>query len=118
MEQGNKKQSATFILGKETPAAPAGEGITRKVLAYSESMMACWVSLAKGAEIPMHRHIQEQSTTVISGKCLYTVAGETKEVGAGDSVMVGPDVPHQIIALEDMEALDVFSPLREDFLAK
>lgn len=117
MNQENRKNSATYIWGKETPAFPAGEGMTRKILAYSENMMVCEIILAKGAEIPMHQHIHEQSTNVISGKCLYTIGGETKEVGPGDSVMIGPDVPHKITVLEDMRVLDVFSPMREDFLS-
>lgn len=118
MKQENGKKSRTFLFGKEIPAAAAGAGITRKVLAYSGDMMVCWLELQKGAEIPTHQHIHEQSTTVVAGKCLYTVDGETREVGAGDCVMIGPDVPHSIVVLEDMTAVDTFSPMREDFLAE
>lgn len=112
------KNSATFLFGKEIKAANAGKGITRKVLAYSGNMMVCWMALEAGAIIPSHSHIHEQSTTLVSGKCLYTVDGETKEVGAGDCVMIGADVPHEITVLEDMVAIDTFSPMREDFLNK
>lgn len=118
MGQKNGKNSSTFLFGKEIQSKQAGEGITRKVLAYSENMMVCWLELAKGAVIPMHSHIHEQSTTVVSGKCLYTIGGETKELHAGDCVMIGADVPHEITVLEDMAAVDVFSPMREDFLTE
>ena len=118
MKRENGKKSSTFLFGKDIPAVAAGEGVARKILAYSENMMVCWLGLEKGAAIPMHQHIYEQSTTVVSGKCLYTVNGETKEIGAGDCVMIGPDVPHGIVVLEAMEALDVFSPMREDFLTE
>lgn len=112
------KNSATFLFGKEIKAADAGKGVARKVLAYSKDMMVCWMELKAGAVIPSHSHAHEQSTTLVSGKCLYAVGGETKEVGAGDCVMIGPDVPHEITVLEDMVAVDTFSPRREDFLAE
>lgn len=111
-----KKNSEVFVFGKDVMATPAGEGIARKVLGYSENMMVCEVKLEKGAVIASHVHLQEQCSTLVSGKCTYTVGDVTKEVQAGDSVMIGPDVPHDVIALEECLVIDVFSPMREDFL--
>ncbi len=110
------RQSETFVLGKHVEITPAGEGVTRKVLGYSANMMICEIRLEKGAVIPNHVHSHEQCSTIVSGKCRYTVGAETKEVQAGDSVMVGPDVPHAIVALEDTMVIDAFAPMREDFI--
>lgn len=111
-----KKNSKVFVLGKDVAAIPAGEGITRKVLGYCENMMICEIKLEKGAMIPSHAHPHEQCTTVVSGKLTYTVGEETKDVQDGDSVMIGADVPHAIIALEETLVIDAFAPMREDFV--
>ncbi len=111
-----KKHSNVFVFGKEEPVVQAGPGITRKVLSYSDNMMICEIRLEKGAVLPAHIHPHEQSTTVLSGKLAYTVADETKEVQDGDSVWLAPNVPHGVSALEDTLVIDVFVPLREDFL--
>lgn len=110
------KKSETFVLGKHVEITPAGEGVERKVLGYSENMMICEIKLEKGAVIPSHVHPHEQCSTIVSGKVKYTVGAETREVQTGDSVMIGPDVPHDIIALEDTLVIDAFAPMREDFI--
>ncbi|MGN0135167.1 cupin domain-containing protein [Anaerotignum sp.] len=111
-----KKSSEVFVFGKDVTVTPAGEGVERKVLGYSENMMICEIRMEKGAVISSHAHPHEQCSTIISGKCAYTVGAETKEVQAGDSVMVGSDVPHAIIALEKTLVMDAFTPMREDFI--
>lgn len=110
------KNSGVFVYGAEKEAKTVAAGVTRKVLAYSEAMMVCEIRLEKGALLPMHSHVHEQSTNIITGKLSYTVGAETKTVGAGDSVMIGADVPHEITALEDTFVIDVFTPMRADFL--
>ena len=112
----SRMKQTPHIFGKDEPVVQAGPGITRKVLSYSEQMMICQIRLEKGAVLPAHAHPHEQSTTVISGKLSYTVGEETKEVTNGDSVWLAPNMPHGVAALEDTLAIDVFVPLREDFL--
>lgn len=86
------------------------------MLGYSESMMICEIRMKKGAVIPSHAHLHEQCSTIASGRLQYTVGAETKEVQAGDSVMIGANVPHDIVALEDTLVIDAFTPMREDFI--
>ena len=105
-----------FTYNHETAAVPAGEGVRRKVLSHSQSLMVCEITLEGGSIIAAHAHPHEQITYIISGKCRYTVGEETKEVGTGDSVLIPGNVPHSIVILEDMKVIDVFSPAREDFL--
>ncbi|MBQ9322224.1 MAG: cupin domain-containing protein, partial [Eubacterium sp.] len=54
---------------------------------------------------------------IIEGKIETTVDGETRILGAGDAVYVRPDTVHGLRALEETRMLDIFSPMREDFLA-
>lgn len=105
-----------FTYNHETAAVPAGEGVQRKVLSHSKSLMVCEITLEGGSIIAAHAHPHEQITYIISGKCRYTVGEETREVGAGDSVLIPGNVPHSIVVLETMKVIDAFAPAREDFL--
>lgn len=111
-----KKSSEVFVFGKERKITQAGEGVERKVLGYSENMMICEIKMKKGAVIPSHAHPHEQCSTIVSGRVIYTVGAEKKEVQGGDSVMIPADVPHDIVALEDTLVIDGFAPMREDFI--
>ena len=105
-----------FTYNHAVQSTPMCEGVWRKILSYSENLMICEITLEKGSVIASHAHPHEQITYVISGKCRYTVGEETKEVGAGDSVLIPGNVSHSIVILEDMKVIDTFAPAREDFL--
>ena len=105
-----------FTYNHDISAVPAGEGVQRKVLSHSGQLMICEITLEGGSVIAAHAHPHEQITYIISGSCRYTVGGETKEVGTGDSVLIPGNVMHSIVVLETMKVIDVFSPAREDFL--
>ena len=108
--------SKTFVFNKDVAPVEMLPGIVRKTLSYSDSMMVCEVRLQKGAVLPSHHHVHEQSSNIISGSVRYTVGEEEHIVGAGDSVMIGPDVPHAVVALEDTLVIDVFSPVRPEYI--
>ena len=105
-----------FTYNNEIQATPMVEGVFRKVLSHSENLMVCEITLEQGSVIAAHAHPHEQITYVIFGKCRYTVGEETKEVSAGDSVLIPGDVMHSIVVLETMKVIDAFSPARKDFL--
>ena len=105
-----------FTINQEVTAVPMVEGVTRKVLSHSGSLMVCEITLGGGSVIASHAHPHEQITYVISGKCCYTVGEATQEVSAGDSVLIPGNVPHSIVVLETMKVIDAFAPAREDFL--
>lgn len=105
-----------FTFNHEVSAVPAGEGVRRKVLSHSDSLMVCEITLEQGSVIAPHAHPHDQITYIISGKCRYTVGEQTREVGARDSVLIPGNVPHSIVILETMKVIDVFTPAREDFL--
>lgn len=105
-----------FTYNREVSAVSAGAGVQRKVLSHSENLMVCEITLEGGSAIASHAHPHEQITYIISGSCRYTVGTETREVGAGDSVLIPGNVPHSIEVLETMKVIDAFSPARKDFL--
>ncbi|WP_312118938.1 cupin domain-containing protein [Pantoea vagans] len=105
-----------FIYHKDQPLDDLGDGVTRRVLAHGGTMMAVEVSFEKGATGPLHHHPHEQLTYVLSGRLAFTSEGETREVGAGDTLYKAPDVVHGCVCLEAGVLLDTFTPQREDFL--
>ncbi len=90
-------------------------GVTRRTLSTSEGMMLIEVALEKGAMVPFHSHPHEQIGYLASGRVLFELGDERRELAAGDSWLVPPDVPHQVTALEPSLAIDVFSPPREEY---
>jgi len=63
-----------------------------------------------------HTHPHEQSGYVISGRYLMTVDGRVYELKPGDSYAIPGNVPHSFKVLEAGEVIDVFTPIREDYL--
>ncbi len=92
------------------------EGIRMKVLSYGENLMMTMVKFKKGTTAPMHSHPHEQISYILEGKFVYRIGGEEKIMERGDSVYVPSNAKHNVTALEDGIILDVFTPIRRDFL--
>ncbi|MBO6039601.1 MAG: cupin domain-containing protein [Oscillospiraceae bacterium] len=102
---------------KNIPAADLGGGVTRKVLSYSPKLMAVELHFEKGAVGAPHSHPHEQIGYVISGRLVYHEEGcEDKILGGGDTYYVAPNAVHGVDILEDTMLLDIFTPMREDFV--
>ena len=102
---------------KNIPAADLGGGVTRKVLSYSPKLMAVELHFEKGAVGAPHSHPHEQIGYVISGRLVYHEEGcEDKILGSGDTYYVAPNAVHGVDILEDTMLLDIFTPMREDFV--
>jgi quercetin dioxygenase-like cupin family protein len=90
-------------------------GIVRRTLTEGERMMLIEVTLEQGAVVPLHTHPHEQIGYLASGRLLWELGDERRELAAGDSWLVPSNVPHQVTALEPSVAIDVFSPPREEY---
>lgn len=93
-----------------------GEGVTRKVLACNGSLMSVEVSFRKGSIGSVHTHPHEQISVVLCGEFEYNEDGKKSIIKKGDSYYVPAGIPHGVKALEDGVLLDIFTPIREDFL--
>ncbi len=91
------------------------EMVSRKIVAGDRQMLA-QIYLKRGALVPVHSHPSEQMTYVLQGALRFLVAGEETIVREGEVLHIPAGVFHQSEALEDTFELDVFSPLREDWL--
>ncbi len=100
----------------ETLAESGGEGVTRRILAYNDNMMTVENTFEKGAVGAMHSHPHTQITYIVSGKFSFTIGEETRIVTAGDTLLKEDGVIHGCTCLEAGVLVDIFNPMREDFL--
>lgn len=109
--------SKEFIFDGEMEWEIVGEGLKRKIMAYDDHIMLVKVDFKKGAVGQLHEHYHSQATYVVSGEFELTVGDETKLVKGGDAFYIPPHVIHGAICIKDGVLIDVFSPIREDFMA-
>lgn len=93
------------------------EMISRKIVTGEREMLA-QIYLKKGALVPMHSHESEQMTYILQGVLKFLVAGEEIIVREGEVLCIPSWIEHQAEALEDTFELDLFSPIRQDWLDK
>lgn len=105
-----------FTYNNDITATNCEPGVTRKILSYSEELMMCEITFEKGAKGNFHSHPHLQITYIAKGIFEFTIDGETKIVKQGDSVYMPSNAVHGVTALEDGILVDVFNPMREDFL--
>jgi quercetin dioxygenase-like cupin family protein len=91
-------------------------GIQRKTLTYGESTLFTEFRLAKGCILPRHLHPYEQTGYLVKGALLLTIGNQTYDVNPGDSWCINANVEHFAEIREDSVAIEVFSPVREDYL--
>jgi len=109
-------KSDHFIIGSELEKESVGKGIKRQILGYNGQIMMVRVWFEKGAIGDVHSHFHAQVSYVESGVFAVNVDGEIRTLKAGDSFFMPPNIDHGAECLEAGVLLDVFSPVREDFL--
>jgi unsaturated pyranuronate lyase len=72
--------------------------------------------LTKGGVVPRHSHLNEQISYVWSGKLEYRFDDHTYVVGGNELLQIPGNVAHEVTALEDSIVVDVFDPIRQDWL--
>jgi quercetin dioxygenase-like cupin family protein len=92
------------------------EGIEMKTLVYGEKSLLTRFHLKKGSKLPAHSHPHEQTGFMVSGKIILYIDQEELFVDAGDSWSIPGNVVHRAEVVEDAVAIEVFSPVREDYL--
>jgi quercetin dioxygenase-like cupin family protein len=107
-----------FAFDRDTEWEAAGEGIRRKVLCYDNGVMIVRVAFEAGAVGTLHSHPHIQCSMVESGVFDITIAGEKQRLQAGDSFLVPSEAVHGAVAIEPGVLVDVFTPMRDDFVAQ
>jgi len=83
---------------------------------HTATMTIARMELRKGAAVPEHAHHNEQVTTLEKGSMRFVVGGHEVMLNAGESLEIPAHVPHSAEVLEDVVAVDTFSPPREDWI--
>ena len=111
-----KQRSHVFQINEKIPWQDAAPGIQRQVYGYDDRIMLVKVKFEKDAIGSLHQHYHSQATYVESGLFELTIGAEKTILKAGDGYYVPPDLVHGCVCLEAGVLIDVFSPLRQDFL--
>lgn len=91
--------------------------IARKIISGDKAMVA-QVFIAKGGVVPEHHHESEQITYILEGALKFEIEGQEIVVAKGQVLRIPSNVPHRAVALENTLDLDIFSPIRTDWLTK
>ncbi len=102
----------------EVPVEHVTPKMERK-LVYGDKVMIAKMKFKDGFLVPLHEHENEQITQVISGVIRFWFGKnkeETMDLGPGDVVVIPSNVPHEALMIGDVEEIDTWAPIREDWL--
>ena len=95
----------------------AVKGVMMKTLVHGEKTLLTEFHLKAGEYLPRHKHIYEQTGYLVSGAIVLFVEDESFSAEPGDSWCIPANVEHGAKIISDSVAIEVFSPLREDYLS-
>ena len=99
----------------EVPSRELLEG-TEVRFVHSETMTVAYWRFEAGVPLPEHSHPHDQITNVIEGKFDLTVNGKTTRLEAGSVAIIPPHASHSGKAVTECRIIDVFHPVREDYV--
>lgn len=109
--------SDTFITDQDLTWEEVAPGMKRKIMSYDDHLMLVKVEFEAGAVGAAHQHFHSQTSYVVAGEFEVTIGGQSSILRTGDVFYVEPNILHGAVALTDGVLLDIFSPIREDFMA-
>ncbi len=92
------------------------EGIRIKTLVYGSHMLMTEFQMSQGALLPEHAHLHEQTGYLVKGRIRLYIGKESNILKQGDSWSIPSEVLHKAEIIEDSVAIEVFQPVREDYL--
>jgi len=104
-----------FMNLNELPPLEIAPGIIGRIVT-ADNVTVAHVSIVAGSVLPEHSHVHEQVVNVIEGELKLTVKGQIHSLVPGTAMVLPPNVPHSAIAITEVKVVDVFHPVREDFI--
>jgi len=98
----------------EIPQRELVQGIKGRYF-HTNSTTVGFIDIDKGAILPAHSHIHEQTTQILEGQLEMTIDGVTQVLEPGIITLIPSNVVHGAKALTDCKVVDIFSPVREDY---
>jgi quercetin dioxygenase-like cupin family protein len=113
-----QEQVKVFIDNNDVPWEEVGKGMKRKIMAWDKKLMLVRVEFEKDGVGVLHQHYHSQISHVESGVFEVEIGSEKKVLRAGDAYYIPPNVLHGAVCVEKGVLIDVFSPMREDFVGE
>lgn len=107
---------SNFIVDSDMSWEETGEGVTRKVMAWDERLMLVKVHFETGAVGAVHHHPHTQISHIEKGVFEVEIGEDKKLLKSGDAFYIAPNTPHGVVCLQEGVLIDMFSPMREDFV--
>ncbi|MCK4395051.1 cupin domain-containing protein [candidate division WOR-3 bacterium] len=121
-EAMTEKKSTNFINPSDSPKLTQMVGLETTILTglYGEKMMMVLNATLPGHTVPLHSHLHEQIGMVYDGKAKLRIGDEQRIVQKGDFYRIPANVPHSDTCIGNVPfvMLDIFYPVREDFIKK
>jgi quercetin dioxygenase-like cupin family protein len=102
------------------PAEMVNSSMSRQIVS-GDKLMIARIKFKDGFVVPLHSHIHEQVTQVISGKMRFWLGEnkeQTMELVPGDVLVIPSNLPHEALMIGEVEEIDTWSPPRKDWLDK
>ena len=106
-----------FVHDNDVEWEDLGDGVQRKLLTFENKVMMAKIRFKAGAVGVAHTHPHIQCSYVETGEFVLTIDGRSETLVAGDSFLVPSGKLHGAVAVTDGVLIDVFTPMREDFLS-
>ena len=101
----------------DTPAEQINPSISRQFIC-GERVTIARFELTRGGVVPRHSHENEQVSYIVSGALKFVFDDHEVVVRGGEVLQIPSSVPHAAEVVEDCVAIDVFSPVRQDWIDK
>lgn len=122
VDTAERSGPAYFLAPERSPVISPRPGLATRVLTglHGEPMMMVLSATLPGHEVPIHSHPHEQIGMVFSGTARLRIGDEERVVSKGDFYRIPPGIPHGdgCLGSEPFVMLDIFCPIREDFLER
>jgi quercetin dioxygenase-like cupin family protein len=99
----------------EQPIERINNLLYRQYLHGTNLTFVKWIA-KKGAVVPLNHHVNEQVTWITEGRCEVYASGKKYTMEAGDIMILPPNVPHEVVFLEDTIDIEIFAPRRQDWI--
>lgn len=114
----NYDDKKLFVLNNDIDWTIVDKGVRRKIMAYDNNLMVVKVAFDSGGIGSLHKHPHSQITHIESGEFEVEINGVKNVLKSGDVFLIPPHALHGAVCLKEGVLIDVFSPMREDFIEK
>jgi quercetin dioxygenase-like cupin family protein len=105
----------TFLKLQAQPSKEVMPGFLGRMI-HTEQMTFSYWEVKSGSELKEHHHVHEQLSMLMEGRFEFKINGEKRIIEAGEFIVISSDTPHAGKALTDCKIIDVFTPVREDYI--